>query len=93
MSPLEQALYNFLLEHRCEVSDPEYPDFCRCAQTREAKLRAALTPAQAKLLDNLLLDAQLKAGAEQEALFQYRAGCPYIPRHQRTWAMTPKCTG
>ena len=70
MSPLEQALYNFLLEHRCEVSDPEYPDFCRCAQAREAKLRAALTPAQAKLLDSLLLDAQLKAGAEREALFQ-----------------------
>ena len=71
MSTLEQALYNFLLEHRCEVSDPEYPDFCRCAQAREAKLRAALDPEQVRLLDALLLERQLQTGAEQEALFQH----------------------
>ena len=45
MPPLEQALYDFLMANHYEVPDPEYPDFCRCAQGREASLRAALTPA------------------------------------------------
>ena len=36
MSPLEQALYDFLMANRYEVPDPEYPDFCRCAQGQEA---------------------------------------------------------
>ena len=71
MSPLEQALYDFLMEKRYEVPDPEYPDFCRCAQGREASLRAALTPAQAELLDSFLLEARLKTDAEQEAMFQH----------------------
>ena len=71
MSPLEQALYNFLMESRYAVLDPECPDFCRCAQAREATLRAALTPAQAKLLDGFLLERQLKASAEREALFRH----------------------
>ena len=70
MSPLEQTLYDFLLKERCQVPDPEYPDFCRCAQAQEQALRAALTPAQTDVLDALLLELQLKAGAEQEALFQ-----------------------
>ena len=71
MSPLEQALYDFLMANRYEVPDPEYPDFCRCAQGREASLRAALTPSQAKLLDSFLLEARLKTDAEQEAVFQH----------------------
>ena len=70
MSPLEQVLYDFLLEHRWEVREPEYPDFCRCAQMQEANLRATLSPAQASLLDGFLLERQLKTGAEQEAVFQ-----------------------
>ena len=71
MSPLEQALYDFLMEKRYEVHEPEYPDFCRCAQGREASLRAALTPSQAELLDSFLLEARLKTDAEQEAMFQH----------------------
>lgn len=74
MSPLEQALYSFLLEHRYEVSDPEYPDFCRRAQAREAGLRAALSPAQVNLLEGFLLERQLQDSAEQEALFQAALG-------------------
>ena len=69
MSPLEQALYDFLMANRYEVPDPEYPDFCRCAQGQEAALRAALDPKQTRLLDALLLECQLKAGAEREAMF------------------------
>ena len=69
MSPLEQALYHFLVENHCEVQAPEYPDFCRCAQAQEERLRAALGPKQLKLLDHLLLEQQLKAGAELEAVF------------------------
>ena len=71
MSPLEQALYDFLMEHRYEVPDPEYPDFCRCAQGQDAALRAALNPEQVRLLDALLLERQLQSGAEQEAMFQH----------------------
>lgn len=71
MSPLEQALYDFLMEKRYEVHEPEYPDFCRCVQGREARLRAALDPEQARLLDALLLEQQLKTGAEQEAMFRH----------------------
>ena len=71
MSPLEQALYDFLMEKRYEVHEPEYPDFCGCAQGREASLRAALTPSQAELLDSFLLEARLKTDAEQEAMFQH----------------------
>ena len=71
MPPLEQALYDFLMANHYEVPDPEYPDFCRCAQGREESLRAALTPAQAELLDSFLLEARLKTDAEQEAMFQH----------------------
>ena len=71
MSPLEQALYDFLMEKRYEVHEPEYPDFCRCAQGQEAALRAALDPEQVRLLDALLLERQLKTDAEQEAIFQH----------------------
>lgn len=71
MSPLEQALYDFLMEKRYEVHEPEYPDFCRCAQSQEVSLRAALGPDQTRLLDALLLEQQLKTGAEQEAMFRH----------------------
>ena len=71
MSPLEQALYDFLMEKRYEVHEPEYPDFCRCSKRREAALRAALDPEQVRLLDALLLERQLQTGAEQEAMFQH----------------------
>ena len=71
MSPLEQALYDFLMEKRYEVHEPEYPDFCRCAQGQEAALRAALDPEQVRLLDALLLERQLQTDAEQEAMFQH----------------------
>ena len=74
MSPLEQVLYHFLLEHRWEVDDPEYPDLCRCAQAREERLRAALSPAQVKLLEGFLLERRLQDGAEREALFQAALG-------------------
>ena len=71
MSPLEQVLYDFLLEHRWEVREPEYPDFCRCAQGQDTALRASLDPEQVRLLDALLLERQLQTGAEQEAMFQH----------------------
>ena len=74
MPPLEQALYDFLMANRYEVPDPEYPDFCRCAQGQDAALRAALDPEQVRLLDALLLERQLQTGAEREALFQAALG-------------------
>ena len=74
MSPLEQALYDFLMEKRYEVHEPEYPDFCRRTQAREAGLRAALSPAQVNLLEGFLLERQLQDSAEQEALFQAALG-------------------
>ena len=74
MSPLEQALYDFLMAQRYQVQDPEYPDFCRCAQRREASLRAALSPDQVELLEGFLLERRLQRGAEREALFQAALG-------------------
>ena len=42
MSPLEEALFRFLMDRRYTVGDPEYPDLCRSAQGREERLRSAL---------------------------------------------------
>ena len=69
MSPLEEALFRFLMDRRYAVGDPEYPDLCRSAQGREERLRSALPPEQARALEDLLLALQLKAGAELEAMF------------------------
>ena len=41
MSPLEEALFRFLMDRRCVVEDPEYLDLCRSAQGREERLRSA----------------------------------------------------
>ena len=69
MSPLEQALYQFLTEHRFAVSDGEYPDFCRSARGWEDRLCGALSPEQESQLSGLLLALQLKTGAELEGMF------------------------
>ena len=70
MSDLLETLYRFVLDHRYTVLDPEYPDFCRCAQAREDQLRASLTEEQCRLLDGMLWDNACKSDVEREAVFR-----------------------
>jgi len=71
MTDLTGTLYEFVMQNRMGGvwDDPEYSDFCRCAQAREQALRQRLDPEGAQLLDDLLGELSRRHWVEQEVLF------------------------